>query len=196
MKGIVLVLAAGIGGILFASAPATAEDTPAPKPAGTTPATPVVVSSDVVSTTPARRGLLARLRDRRSGNTMVTTPAVNTVVAPAPATTVPMTMPKPGTATPAAGTATATPMVTTAAYTVASQPTRTGLFSRFRNRNTMTTTPMPVMATSTPMSGVVPASGTVVTSPMTSSTPTVMTASPTTTTGRMGLLARLRARRG
>jgi hypothetical protein len=178
MKRIILALFAGFG---LVAVPASADEK-APATAATT-ATPIVVTE---SATPARRGILARLRDRRATTTMtpatVVTPSTTTPVPTTPPTTVPTPLP---TVKPVSGTTTTTNGVVTAGYT--SAPTRTGLFSRLRNRGTAgtmtTTTPAPLPM---PMSAVVPASGTVTMEPM-------MTEATTTT--RMGLFARLRARR-
>lgn len=192
MNRMILALAMGSGVALYAAAPAAADE---PKPATAT--TPVVVSgtTDVISTAPAaRRGLFGRLRDRRTGTAMTTTtvPTTGTIVTPTtttPGTTlptpVPMPMTKPAIVIPASATKIAVPMVTTAAY---STPARTGLFSRARTRATPTATPATMTAPMPlPLNAVVPASGTVtMASPMMDAT---------TTTARMGLIARMRARR-
>jgi len=181
MKGMILALAVGGSLALYAVSPAVADEPVTPAKPTITTGGPVVVSDTVTGTT-ARRGLIARLRDRRSTGAVMTAPTTTVApIAPAPSTTVPSPMPMP-TVKPASGTTTTTPMVTTAAYTT-TQPARTGLFSRLRNRGTTTTVEPMTM----PMSAVVPASGTV-TMPMTTTT-------EATTTTRMGPLARLRARR-
>jgi hypothetical protein len=201
VKRIVFALAMGIGAFAFASTPVIA-DAPAPgsQPVVTAPGTPVVVTatSDVYTPAPARRGLFARIRDRRNANNnMVTYPAPVVPVSPAPtAAPTPVPTPMPTTVSPIGGVVTGQSGVTTANYTAT---TRTGLFSRIRNRRSsnnfvpMTTiAPMPTPVT-TPMSAVVPASGiTTATTPAPTSTPVAMTS---TTTTRMGLLARIRARR-
>ena len=208
MKRIILALAAGFGGALFAAAPAVSADTPPTvTPTVTTPGTPVVITgtTDTFSTTSAptsRRGILSRFRDRRSGPAMTTAPQLETgtIVTPSPSitippTTIPTPMPKPAGVTPASGTVTSTPMVTTAAYTVPSQPARTGLFSRNRSRTTTAVVPASVVAPMTmPMNVVVPASATVAMMPTTSSS-MMMTSATMTTSSRMGLLSRMRARR-
>lgn len=178
MKRMILALAASAGLALFA-VPVSADEPATPAKPGATVGAPVVVSE---STVPARRGILARLRDRRNTGTMVTTPATVTPSTAAPST-VPSPMPMPG-VKPASGTTTGS-TVTTAAYTT-TQPARTGLFSRIRNRgnSTMMVEPMPMPTTD--KSKVVPASCT------TTTTPAMETS---TTTSRMGLMARLRARR-
>ena len=208
MKRIILALVVGFGGALFAAAPAVSADTPPTvTPTVTTPGTPVVIggTTDTFSTTAtptSRRGILSRLRDRRSGPAMATAPQLETgtIVTPSPSiaipsTTIPTPMPKPAGVAPASGTVTSTPMVTTAAYTVPSQPARTGLFSRNRSRTTTAVVPASVVAPMTmPMNVVVPASATVTSMPMTSSS-MMMTSATMTTSSRMGLLSRLRARR-
>lgn len=178
MKRMILALAAGAGLALYA-VPVSADEPATPAKPGATAGTPVVVSE---TTVPARRGILARLRDRRNAGTMVTTPAtVTTPSTPAPST-VPSPMPMPG-VKPASGTTTSGSKVTTAAYTT-TQPARTGLFSRLRNRGSSTM--VEPMTMTTEKGEVVPASGT---------TTTPMMMESTTTTSRMGLMARLRARR-
>ncbi len=160
MKRMILAVVVGSGAALFAASSARADE---PKPVPTTSSAPVVVSStpDVVTSAPAsRRGLIGRLRDRRTGGTMTTSPltATGTIVTPStttsPGTTIPtpipMPMGKPSIVLPAGGT--------------------TG---------------------DTPLSAVVPASGTVT---MASPTMVVMPATTTPTPTRMGLVARLRAR--
>ena len=190
MNRMILALAMGSGLALYAAAPAAADE---PKPATTS--TPLVVSgtTDVISTAPAaRRGLFGRLRDRRTGTAMTTTsvPTTGTIVTPTTTTPgitlptpVPMPMTKPTIVIPASATTTEVPMVTTAAYTT---PARSGLFSRTRASTKVT--PVAVTAPmSMPLNAVVPASGTVtMASPMMDAT---------TTTARMGLIARMRARR-
>ena len=157
MKRMILAVVVGSGAALFAASPARADE---PKPVPTSSA-PVVVSStpDVVTTAPAsRRGLIARLRDRRTGGTMTTSPLTTTGTIVTPSTTtspgttiptpIPMPMGKPSIVLPAGGT--------------------TG---------------------DTPLSAVVPASGTV-----TMASPTMVAMPATTTPTRTGLVARLRAR--
>lgn len=117
---------------LFAGS-ASAEDKPA------APAAPAVAAAPVemAPAASARRGLLARLRDRRT----TTAPAMVAPAVTAPATPMPMpgtTVPKPmptggttGSVTPAGGTAKAGEVVT-ASYSEPAQ--RRGLFGRMRNR--------------------------------------------------------------
>lgn len=137
--------------ILFAAAlaalfagTASADDKPA------APATPApVVTAAPVEMAPAtssgtRRGLLSRLRDRRSGSTM-TAPTMTAPTMTAPPTTAPMPMPgttpvpmpmpgkTTGSVTPAGGTVT-TGDIVTASYTEPTAATRRGLFGRMRNR--------------------------------------------------------------
>lgn len=124
---------------LFATS-ASADDKPA---TGTAPAAPAVTAAPVemAPAAPARRGLLARLRDRRSGTTM-SAPVMTAPAAPAtpmPGTT-PAPMPMPGSKTtgtgitPAGGTTTTGDVVTTVGYTETTSKARRGLFSRLRNR--------------------------------------------------------------
>ena len=198
MKRIVFALAMGIGAFAFASTPVIA-DAPAPgSPAVTAPGTPVVVTatSDVYTPAPARRGLFARIRDRRNANNMVTYPAPVVPVTPAPtAAPTPVPTPMPTTVSPIGGVVTSQSGVTTANYTT---PARTGLFSRIRNRRSSNFVPMTTVApmptpVAVPMSAVVPASGTTtMTTPAPTNTPVVMANTQPT---RMGLLARIRARR-
>jgi hypothetical protein len=200
VKRIVFALAMGIGAFAFASTPVIA-DAPAPgSPVVTAPGTPVVVTatSDVYTPAPARRGLFARIRDRRNANNVMTYPATVVPATPAPTVVSPTPVPTamPTTVSPIGGVVTGQSGVTTANYTTT---TRTGLFSRIRNRRSsnfvpMTTVaPMPTPVT-TPMSAVVPASGTTTaTTPAPTSTPVAMANTQPT---RMGLLARIRARRG
>ena len=195
MKRMILAVVVGSGAALFAASPARADE---PKPVPTTSSAPVVVSStpDVVTSAPAsRRGLIGRLRDRRTGGTMTTSPLTTTGTIVTPSTTtspgttiptpIPMPMGKPSIVLPAGATTTNSPVVSTAAYAV---PVRSGVFTRGRTRTTtaVATTPMPL-----PLSAVVPASGTVT---MASPTMVVMPATTTPTPTRMGLVARLRAR--
>jgi hypothetical protein len=127
---------------------ASADDKPA---APATPA-PAVTAAPVAEMTPAttssgtRRGLIARLRDRRGGSTTTSAPmmATPTMTAPPvaapmpmPGTTVPKPMPSGGTTgstlTPAGGTITEGAIVT-AGYSEPATTARRGLFSRIRNR--------------------------------------------------------------
>ncbi len=151
MNRMILALVVGSGATLFAISPARADE---PKPVPTTSG-PVVISStpDIVTTAPApRRGLIGRLRDRRTGGTMSTSPlpTTGTIVTPTttttPGTTIPTPIPMPmgkpsivlpagattdtplSTVVPASGTAT---MLETTATT---PPTRTGLVARLRAR--------------------------------------------------------------
>jgi hypothetical protein len=142
--------------ILFAAAlaalftgSARAEDKPA---AAATPAPAVVSAAPTAEMAPAttssgtRRGLIARLRDRRGGSgTMTSAPMMATPTMAAPVAPMPMPgtiVPKPmpsgttGTLTPAGGTTTVTGSeIVTAGYSEPATGTmRRGLFSRIRNR--------------------------------------------------------------
>lgn len=123
----------------------SADDKPA---AAATPA-PAATAAPAIEMAPAttsgtRRGLFARLRERRAGTTMsapvMATPTVTappaTAPMPMPGTTVPTPMPgktSGTTVTPAGGTASMTGEIVTAGYSEPAQ-TRRGLFARMRNR--------------------------------------------------------------
>jgi hypothetical protein len=189
----------GFGAILFASTPVIA-DAPAPgsQPAAAAPGTPVVVAgpSEYYTPVPTRRGLFARIRERRNA-TMNYTPAVVPMTTTTPAVAVPAAIPTPMPMNVIPSSGVNTPMgVTTAVYTA---PARNGLFSRIRNRRNGTMVPMTTVAPmpvpmAAPMGAVVPASGTTTaTTPPVPAAPVMMAS---TTQTRMGLLARIRARRG
>jgi hypothetical protein len=72
MKRIGFALVAGLGGVLCAPGSAEGQFAPPVAPPGYVTAGPVMGGD--VTTAPARRGLLARLRDRRSGGSVATMP--------------------------------------------------------------------------------------------------------------------------
>ena len=184
---------------LFA-VPVTADDPPVTAPAPTVvtqaqmltlPQLPApTVTTTTQSYVPVRRGLFARLRARNYSSTMTNTlpytptgPVIGTGTAPVistPGANVPLQMP-PVTTPPRSG-ATATPAVTGNPVVVTGgTPNGTVV-----NSGGVITTPGGVV----PAGGVVMSDGTIMTT-----SGTMMTSTTTQSTQRMGILARLRARR-
>jgi hypothetical protein len=202
------LFAVAVAGLFAADAAAQS-----PAPVVAAPATPVVVPGPVMSTMPAptttaRRGLFGRLRGGRTTSmsmsapatmpypgTVITTPGTGTTL---PGTVVPAPMPMPaGSGSSAVPAVTGNPVVMAGGVmdrNVVMMPAREMLVPA-GGMVTSGGTVMPAGGVMTTGSMVMPASGTVMTGDVTMPAPTMMMSTSSTSTGRMGLFGRLRARR-